>query len=58
MLATMVARGFDKTATKEDLYEFKKEVNTQFNELEGKLEKLILRFGIVSLVSTKHGCRI
>lgn len=44
-LASMVARGFAKTVTKEELGSLKNEIcdlgsemNTQFNELEGKLE--------------------
>jgi len=39
-LARMVAKGFEKTATKEDLNELKSEMNARFGKLEYQVDEM------------------
>ena len=44
-VAGMVKRGFDQTSTKQDLHEFRKEVNDRFNTVEDDIRDIKIALG-------------
>lgn len=40
-LAVLVKRGFDQTATKDELHEFRKEVNDRFRVIENDIKDIL-----------------
>lgn len=44
-LEGMVKRGFDHTTTKQDLHEFRKEVNDRFNTIEDDIRDIKIALG-------------